>query len=121
MSNIRNYDDLIAEKEQLEQTLIGQRSIIRQDIADLKQELKPVTQILGFISKITIKDKHNSLIAMGVDLLGDVLIKNLLLAKSGWITRAVLPFFIKNYSSNLIGKNGDNILRKLVGRFSRAA
>ncbi|MEJ0056969.1 MAG: hypothetical protein WDN75_15730 [Bacteroidota bacterium] len=87
MNKIRTYEDLVAEKEDLERTLMIQKGIIRQDIADLKEELRPVTQAIRFISKITTKDKSNSLVTLGIDLVGDVLIKNLLLAKSGWAMR----------------------------------
>jgi hypothetical protein len=121
MNKIRTYEDLVAEKEELERILMIQKGIIRQDIAELKEELRPVTQAVRFLSKITTKDKSNSLLNLGVDLVGDVLIKNLLLAKSGWITKAVLPFFIKNYSSNLIGNKGSTIFQKLIGKFRSAA
>ena len=119
MSKIQTYDDLLAEKVELERILRVQRGIISQDILELKEELKPARQLISFLGKITLKDRSNSLVNLGVDVLGDLLIKNFVLAKSGWITRLVLPYFIKNFSSNVIGKNGSAILHKLTDRFRK--
>ncbi len=118
MNRIQTYDDLISEKEELERILMIQKGIIHRDIIELKKELGPVTQVLGFLGKITTKDRSNSLVTLGVDVIGDVLIKNFLLAKTGWITRMVLPFFIKNYSTNFLGKKGNGLIQKIAQKFS---
>jgi hypothetical protein len=118
MNRIQTYNDLVAEKEVLERNLMVLKSIVRQDIIDLKKDLRPVTQVLGFLGKITTKDRSNSLVTLGVDIIGDVVIKNFLLAKTGWITRMVLPYFIKNYSTKFLGEKGNGLIEKIARKFS---
>ncbi len=117
MNRIQTYDDLLNEKAELEKLLLVQRSIVRQDIAELKEELRPAKQLVSFLGKITLRDKNNSLLNLGVDVVGDVLIKNFLLAKTGWVSRLILPYFIKTFTSNVINKNGQGIVKKLTNGF----
>jgi hypothetical protein len=42
-----------------------------------------------------------------------------ILARSGWITRFIVPYFLKNYSSHLIGDNKANIVGKIFSLFGR--
>ncbi|NOT76021.1 MAG: hypothetical protein HOP08_13935 [Cyclobacteriaceae bacterium] len=122
MSKIQTYEDLVAERESLEKTLAIQKEIIRADVVELKKELRPAKDLLTFLAKITTKDKSNSLVSLGVDLVGDVLIKNLVLAKAGWITRLIVPFLMKNYGTNFLTKGaGGNFLQKISDKLRRVA
>jgi len=118
-SPIRTYADLVYEKERLEALLALQKEVIRKDIVILREELQPTVDLLTFLSKITTKTKGNSLLTAGIDIAGDLILKNILLAKSGWMVRLILPYFIKNYSTHELAKNGSTILSKIVDKFKR--
>jgi hypothetical protein len=47
-------------------------------------------------------NKDHGFVNDGVRITIDTLLKNILLARSGWITRLVVPFIVKNLSSNYI-------------------
>lgn len=117
MSKIRTYQDLLEEKKQLEGELAQKRELIRKDVAELKQELKPITDIMSGLGKITAKGKANPLLSIGIGLIGDVLLKNILLPRGGWITRLVVPFLAKNFSTHVLNKDGKSIFRQLIDRF----
>jgi hypothetical protein len=102
MRTIKTYDDLLAEKEELTAHLATQKAFIKQDILMLKEELKPATNVVSLLGKMVRKDKTNPAIALGVDIVGDLLIKNTLLRRGGWLTRLVIPFIAKNLSSHLL-------------------
>ena len=117
MSKIRTYQDLLEEKKHLEIELVRKRELIRKDVADLKEEWRPVKDLLSGLGKITTRGKTNPLLAIGIDIIGEVLVKNILLMRSGWITRLVVPFLTKNFSTHILNKGGTSIFRQLIDRF----
>jgi hypothetical protein len=126
MRTIETYNDLLAEKEELTALLSIQKEFIRRDVKNLREELKPVSEVVGVIGKITTKDKSNPALAFGVDLAGDLLIKNTLLRRGGWLTRMIVPFVFKNLSTHLLSAkkspsptNG-NFFQRLVDKLKPA-
>lgn len=110
---IQKYDDLLEEKRRLEQLLSGQKDQISTHWIDMKKEFVPVNNIIAFFSKLTTRDKSNPLVNMGIDVAGDLLLRKILLAKMGWATRLVVPFLLKNYSSNVFADKGKSFLLKI--------
>lgn len=115
---IRTYEDLEREEQLLEKLLRSQKELIQIEIGLLKQQLKPAQMALQFVGKITTRDMHNPLITQGANTVIDMLLKKFLLAKSGWVTKMLVPFFVKNYSSHLIADNKDTIVNKVASVFS---
>ncbi len=99
MASTQTYMDFQAEKEKLETSLHFYRCLIRQDLAALREEFRPVTQALSFLGKLTTKNKSNPVIALGVDVAGDVLLKKIVLKKNDWLTKLIVPFVVKNYAT----------------------
>jgi hypothetical protein len=119
-ARIQTYDDLQAEKQRLETLLTIQKQQIRSNFEELKVELAPVKQAFGFIGKITRRDKSNPLLNMGIDVAGDMFLRKFLFAKADWVSRLILPFFIKNYSSNLFSTDaGGSLFHKIRNFFKR--
>ena len=117
MSKIKNYQDLLAVKKQLEAELVIKHVLIQKDMAELKQEWRPVTNLLSGIAKINSQGKGNPLVSMGIGIIGNLLLKNTPLARSGWIASLVVPFLAKNYSTHILNKEGTSIFRQLIDRF----
>jgi len=115
---ISTYEDLEREEQLLEQLLRSQRELIQIEIGLLKQQLRPAQMALQFVSKFTTRDMHNPLITQGANTVIDLLLKKFVLAKSGWVTKMLVPFFVKNYSSHLIADNKDTIINKVASVFS---
>jgi hypothetical protein len=121
MNKIETYADLMVEKNRLEILLSIQKETILMDINQLKIEFQPTMDLLKFMSKITIKGKDNTLISASMNLISDFLLKNILLAKSGWIVRLVVPYLVKNYSSNTLAKEGTGLLPRLIAMITKIA
>ena len=111
--NIQSYDDLLEEKKRLEQLLLVQKDQISANWVDMKEEFKPLNNMVDFFSKITTRDKSNPLINLGIDVAGDLVLRKILLARFGWVTRLVVPFLLKNYSSNVIADKGMSFFQKI--------
>jgi hypothetical protein len=109
----KSYKELIDEKQQLEVLVKAQRELIRADVIQLKSEIKPILDFLGNLKKFTTRDKTEILVNIGADLAVNTLIKQVLLARSGWLTRIIIPYFMKNFTSNFFVEQKDKWLSKL--------
>ena len=116
---IMSYEDLEREEQLLEELLRTQKQLIQLDVQVLKQQLKPASMALKFFNKITTVDKSNLLLNEGANKVIDLVLNKFILARSGWITRFLVPIFMKNYSSHLIGENKVNIVEKVFSLFGR--
>jgi len=108
-----SYNELLKEKQQLEVLLQAQKQVIRYDVDEIKLKLQPLKEGLEFVKKIATKDKTSLLLDLGSDIAINTLVKNFILSKAGWLTRIVVPFFLKNYSSHFIAEQKDKWLEKL--------
>jgi hypothetical protein len=102
MSNgtIRTYDDLVQEQRRLKLQLAGNEQALRQEFAEIKQKIKPVTRMIDFLGKITTPDKNNPLLNTGIAVGVNLLVKKLLLRNAGWISKLVMPFLVRNFLSH---------------------
>src|SRR6188768_2889982 len=116
---IRSYEDLEREEQLLEEFLQTQKQLIQLDVQVLRNQLKPATMALKVFNKITTVDKSNLLLNEGANKVIDLVFNKFILARSGWITRFLVPMFMKNYSSHLIGDNKANIVEKIFSLFGR--
>lgn len=116
---IRTYDDLLQEKARLKELLQVQKELIRADVQDIKDELQPVKQAIGLIGKFTTRDKTNPLLTSATETIINLVVKKLILARSGWLTKLVVPFLMKNVSSHLVNENQGAIFSKLFSFFGK--
>jgi len=121
MNKISTYRELVAEEQRLSAELAAQKLAIQSEWNNTKQHLQPFENALGFVSKISTKNKSNPLLNMGLDLGVDVLIRRLLLGNAGFLTKLLVPTIIRNYSSNMLNvSEGKNWFGKLRDFFKRS-
>lgn len=119
MSSIRTYEDLEAEEKRLQALLYSHKENIKDSFVAVKHGLNPFRQAANTARKLFSRDKSNPLMSVGLGLGIDVLLKRFLLAKSGWVTKIVLPFLIRNYSSHFIKEYRRNKFFQKIGSFFR--
>jgi len=100
--SIKTYDDLLQEEQRLMQVLRSQEVLIREDLAGLKESLKPVGKVYNVLHKMATRDHTGPLANFGIDFGIDLLIRRFILARAGWFTKILVPFIVKNYSSHII-------------------
>ena len=118
-SNIKSYDDLVREREELEVLLRLHRDQIRHDLHGLREEFRPARQAVSTIGKFFTKDKSSPLLTTGANMLIDVVVKRILLGRAGWITKLIVPMLIKNYSSHVLSDNKGSIFKRIKSLFSK--
>ena len=102
--HIKSYDDLVAEKQRLKDLFSEQKQSIRTDLISLKDDLNPAKQIFKKIGIFTSPDKSLGLLNVGLGFGLDMLLRKVLLKKSGWIVRLAAPFVIKTALSHLVAE-----------------
>ena len=110
---ISNYTDLLREEEELKLQLQLQRDQIRMDIKEIKEELLPAKHALTFVGKLFKKDRSNPIMTGGANMVIDLIVKRFILSRAGWITRLMVPFFLKNYSSHILSEKKIGIWKKI--------
>ncbi|MBC7722637.1 MAG: hypothetical protein H7068_11475 [Pedobacter sp.] len=105
MIKINTYQDLLTEKQRLKLLLEERKITLKEDVAIIRETLKPATEALTIIGKLTSRDKTNPLINFGLDLGIDLIVKKLILGRAGWISKLIVPFILKNLGSNVLAEN----------------
>lgn len=120
MSKIKTYEDLLQEEQRLLSQLKATELLIRDDLAGVKEGLKPIGNVMKTINKFTTRDRTGALANFGLDFSVDLLVRRFLLARAGWFTKILVPYVIKNYSSHIITEQQRAaLLKKISTIFAR--
>jgi hypothetical protein len=117
-TNITSYKQLMAEKEHLTALLQVQTQKVQDDFRELKEELKPLTSVTSTLAMFFTRKSGSILSNLGINLVVNGLVKKVLLSKTGWITRFIVPLLLKNYASNLV-KEPEKLISKIKNLFSK--
>jgi hypothetical protein len=104
MTTINSYKELRAEKTRLKILMLEQKSQIRRDWQIIREDLKPTFTLAVTMKKALTRKASGAVTNLGINLVADGLVRNVLLAKSGGLSRWVIPFLVKNYASHLVGE-----------------
>jgi hypothetical protein len=104
MNKINNLDDLILERKRLESDLVHYKSIIATELDEIKHKVEPITDVVSFFTPTKNPAGNNKLLQAGANLGIELLVRQKLLSKAGWLTKLVLPFVLKKISSQAIDK-----------------
>ena len=103
---MRAYDQLLLEEQQLEEDLRFHRKRIIDKWQHLKASVQPAVIGMKLAENVlTRAETNNPVLNTGINWAIDLLVKKWILKKSGWITKMLVPFVIKNITSNVIQKN----------------
>lgn len=120
MSKIRTYDELLQEEQRLQAVLKTQEDLIRLDLVAFKENLEPVKKVYDKVQKLFTRDNRVPFFNMGLEMGIDILLRRFLLAKAGWFAKTLVPYFVKNYSSHILGEEKRKaIIRKIQEVFNK--
>ena len=104
---IDNYEDLMEEKERLKARLKASKAGIKQSLGDIKEELNPFSNIKKTAQEALSTSTTNPLVKFGIKRASEFLIGKVLLKKSGWLPKLVVPFLVREVATRLIGSKAD--------------
>ena len=110
---IETYKDLVDHKQKLEVLLHAQKQLVRADVEELKLELRPFSGVAAYVKKFTTRDKTALLVSVSSDMLAQGLLKRIVLARSGWLMKTILPYFFRNFSSNFLNEQKNKFIDKV--------
>lgn len=114
MGQIKTYEDLLAEEQRLRQQLKIYEVQIRQDLVGMKENIEPARKAYNTISKIFTRDNRVPFFNIGLEMGIDLMLRRFILRKAGWFTKIVVPYFMKNYASHIIGEEKRKALMKKI-------
>ncbi len=106
-STIKNYQDLMGEKERLINQLKTSKSNIRQSYGTLKEELNPFSVIKRTVKGAFPSHEASHLMQFSIKKSSDFLIKKILLKRAGWLHRLIIPFLVKEVTTQIVAKKAD--------------
>lgn len=117
-NQITSYKELLQEKARLKALLAEQELLIKEDWQLIKEDLKPFVVAGDTVRKLFTRKAGITAAQLGINLLADGFVKKVLLSRTGWITRIIVPFLIKNYGSYLVDEP-EKILHKIKTLFGK--
>jgi hypothetical protein len=118
MTTITSYKELRQEKARLEAMMLEQKVQIKQEWQVIREDLRPSLNLAATVKKALTRRASGAVTNLGINLMADGLVRNVLLAKSGGISRWVIPFLVKNYASHLVGEP-EKLMNKIKSLFRK--
>jgi len=117
MRRINSHEDLKKEQMRLNSRRIFLEKEIKRDFKELKEELEPV-KLLTKSAGRTLIGENNKVIGNVVGQLANFIARSTL-RRSGLIVRLIIPYLIKNVTSNLVEKNKSQLVNWFGGVATR--
>jgi len=116
---IKNVEDLRRERKRLKAELAESEANLKDHWEYAKEQLNPVRTAGRFIGNAMVH-KNDGVIDKTMRLAIDKILKGLVLSKSGWITRTIVSYMVKNMSSNMLAEKRPELLNKIKGFIHQA-
>lgn len=111
MKRIDTLEDLKAERKRLLYRKMNLEREIKNDFREIKQSFEPL-QLLTTGAKKTLVNEGNHILSNSMGEVANFLAKTTL-KNSGFLSRLVVPFLVKNVTSNLVENHKSTIINWL--------
>ncbi len=101
-NNITDYNSLQEEKQRLQALVLHQRGQIKSDLALIREQAQPVTNLFSSIASVTNKPAAQPLLKLGVEMGIDVLLRKTLFRNAGMVSKLLMPIAMRVMSSNIL-------------------
>lgn len=115
---IRNYEDLMAEKQRLKQNSNESRQQISASFNALKDELSLLDGLGHTVKQVFSGDTTNPVVKLGIRKATDLVLNKFLLKNAPWPLKLLLPLAVKEVAGRLIGDKPDKKTAVLLHRLA---
>jgi hypothetical protein len=112
MRTINSLAELRQERQRLYMHKAFLETEIKNDFREIKEKFKPLNIIAS---------KDNSILGSSAGIIADLLLKNVVLKNSGFLSRLIVPYIAKNFTSNVVEENKPKIahwIETLITKFT---
>jgi hypothetical protein len=117
MKQIESLAVLNEERLRVKKRLVELENLIEQDMEIIRQDLRTL-RAAGHVVKNFLVTSEDGVIGVSIGAAVDVLIKKILFRKSGWLTKFILSFILKNTAKNLLLKKTATLFENLKSMMS---
>jgi hypothetical protein len=115
---ISTYEDLLAEEQRLTAQLSTYKSMIKTDIASVKDGLNPIKKAKEKVKALFTRDDKNSpALNFAINFVLDFIIRKIIPNRTSVLTKTIIPFFAKNFASHLITDAQRKSISTAMNRF----
>lgn len=115
---ISTYEDLLAEEQRLTAQLATYKSMIKTDIASVKDGLNPIKKAKEKVKALFTRDDKNSpALNFAINFVLDFVIRKIMPNRTSVLTKTIIPFFAKNFASHLITDAQRKSISTAMNRF----
>ena len=107
------YKELEQRRKDLDLLLKAKKELVIADLKMMQAELNGPRAILKTAGQFVSPKKTNSLLKAGIGKSVDLLVDGLLLGRAGWVTRTLISYFARNYSTHQVESKKDSVLQKI--------
>lgn len=118
MRTINTLAELRQERQRLYLHKAYLETEIQNNFNEIKEQLKPLQLVTKGASKL-LSSKDNSIIGDSVGYITNLLVKNVFLRNSGFLTKMIVPFIAKKFAGNLAENNKSKITHWVEEIFAR--
>lgn len=111
---INNYDDLMLEKQRLKSNLRTSKRRINASFNALKDEVNPFSKIKQTAQTALRGDVASPIVQFGIKRATDLVFGKILLRRSGWLTRLLVPIAVRQVTKMLVGNKADKKIAKTL-------
>jgi hypothetical protein len=119
MKTINTLAELKQERQRLYLHKAFLETEIKNDINDIKEQLKPLQLLTKGAVKV-LSSKDNTLIGKSAAYVTNLIVKKVLLRNSGFISRLIVPYLAKNVAGNIAEANKPKIthwIEEIISKF----
>ncbi len=116
-NKMRTYKELEQRRLDLNNLLQAKKDLVIADLKMLQAELYGPRAIMKTAGLFISPKTTNPLLKAGIGKSVDFLVNTLLLGKASWVTRTLVSYFARNYSTHLVESKKGSVLHKISSWF----
>ncbi|MBL0232489.1 MAG: hypothetical protein IPQ08_02355 [Chitinophagaceae bacterium] len=114
---LSKYDELEQRRLELDLLLKAKKELVIADLEMLQADLKGPAALLKTAGQFVTPQKTHPLLKAGISKSVDLLVNGLILGKAGWITRNLVSYLVRNYSTYLVEEKKATVFQKISSWF----
>lgn len=118
MRTINTIEELRLERRALRSKASYLEAEIRNDLQEIKAMLAPMNVLTTSAEKVLVS-QNNGLLGNTAGTIADFITRNVIMRNAGFLSRLVVPYLVKNVTSNVVDNNKTDIVSWIGSMISK--
>ncbi len=112
--NLTKFKELEQRRADLDMLLKAQKELVIADLKMLQADLKGPRAIMKTAEQFVSPKTTHPLLKAGIAKTVDLLVNSLLLGRASWVTRTLISYLARNYSTHLVENKKGTVIQKIT-------